>query len=239
MLLSKPRILEHLHHGNITISPFDLRNLQSSQYDVTLGRYCFRETRRSGAFYNPYDESQVQKKWELDTATRHEDLVLDRFGEPFKNIGMDEEIILIGPGETILAHTEEFIGGSCNFITSMMKARSSMGRSFIEVCKCAGMGDVGYFNRWTMEITNNSQFHTIPLVRKRRIAQILFFQVDPIEREDVYDKGGKYQASSSLAELEAAWTPEAMRPKQWKDREVRALVEDENHRFWTPHANRG
>ncbi|MCX8513508.1 MAG: hypothetical protein ORN26_00305 [Candidatus Pacebacteria bacterium] len=41
------------------------------------------------------------------------------------------------PGETILAHTNEFIGGR-NHITTMMKARSSMGRSFIEVCKCAG-----------------------------------------------------------------------------------------------------
>lgn len=28
-------------------------------------------------------------------------------------------------------------------VTTMMKARSSMGRNFIEVCKCAGWGDIG------------------------------------------------------------------------------------------------
>jgi hypothetical protein len=33
-------------------------------------------------------------------------------------------------------------------VTTMMKARSSLGRNFIEICKCAGWGDVGYINRW-------------------------------------------------------------------------------------------
>lgn len=60
---------------------------------------------------------------------------------------MIDRIIWITPGETILAHTNEFIGG-CKSVTTMMKARSSLGRNFIEVCKCAGWGDVGYINRW-------------------------------------------------------------------------------------------
>ena len=45
------------------------------------------------------------------------------------------------PGETILAHTQEFIGGR-ECVTTMMKARSSLGRVFVAVCKCAGWGDV-------------------------------------------------------------------------------------------------
>jgi hypothetical protein len=40
-------------------------------------------------------------------------------------------------GKTILGHTNEFLGGRGS-VTTMMKARSSMGRNFIEVCKCAG-----------------------------------------------------------------------------------------------------
>lgn len=55
---------------------------------------------------------------------------------------IEDLIIWVAPGETILGHTEEFIGGRHN-VTTMMKARSSMGRNFIEVCKCAGWGDVG------------------------------------------------------------------------------------------------
>jgi len=46
---------------------------------------------------------------------------------------------------------------------------------FFSFIQCAGWGDVGYINRWTMEITNNSRFYAIPLVVGRRIAQIVFF----------------------------------------------------------------
>lgn len=42
--------------------------------------------------------------------------------------------LLVRAGETILGHTNEFIGGQGG-VTTMMKARSSMGRTFIEVCK--------------------------------------------------------------------------------------------------------
>ena len=59
----------------------------------------------------------------------------DRTGHPLlDNIGPNDRIIWIKPGETILGHTLEYIGGR-HTITSMMKARSSMGRNFIEVCK--------------------------------------------------------------------------------------------------------
>ena len=107
-----------------------------------------------------------------------------------------------------------------------MKARSSTGRNFIEVCKCAGMGDVGYFNRWTMEIVNTSRFQTIALPVGRRVAQLLFFEVEPVRAADVYSASGKYQDTTSLESLKLRWTPEQMIPKQWNDREAR-LVRDQ------------
>jgi dCTP deaminase len=141
-----------------------------------------------------------------------------------ENIGLEERIIMIRPGETILAHTNEFIGSASRNITTMMKARSSTGRNFIEVCKCAGMGDIGYCNRWTMEITNNSQEYALPLVAGRRIAQLVFFETTPLEPDDAdYATAGKYQTTSDFEAMKAAWKPEDMLPKQWRDREVRAL----------------
>ena len=121
-------------------------------------------------------------------------------------------------GETILAHTIEFIGGK-NYITTMMKARSSMGRNFIEVCKCAGWGDVGFTNRWTMEITNNSRHYVIPLVVGRRIAQIVFMKTGAIAGAD-YTEGGKYQGTGNIRELKREWKPRMMLPKLYQDREV-------------------
>lgn len=83
----------------------------------------------------------------------------------------------------------------------MMKARSSLGRNFIEVCKCAGWGDIGYVNRWTMEITNNSRFYSIPLVVGRRIAQIVFFDSAGTIGSRSYADTGKYQKSEDMKEI--------------------------------------
>lgn len=234
MLLGKPEIEKYLLNGDITITPFKPENLGSAQYDVTLGEHFYRERgvtehrnppRGWSAVYNPFDEQHVRDKWELCKPAPHE-WYAERVGRWLKNVGRDEKLILLEPGEIILGHTEEFIGGSCNFITTMMKARSSLGRNGVEVCRCAGMGDVGYFTRWTMEIVNTSRFQTIALPVGRRVAQLLFFQVEPVAAGDVYDKGGKYQTSSKLAELMAEWTPEQMLPKQWRDRESLAATKE-------------
>jgi len=102
----------------------------------------------------------------------------------------------------------------------MMKARSSLGRNFIEVCKCAGWGDVGYVNRWTMEITNNSRNYLIPLVVGRRIAQIIFFETGPILGAD-YTSNGKYQSSQNITKLRKEWKPEMMLPRLWADKDIK------------------
>ena len=102
----------------------------------------------------------------------------------------------------------------------MMKARSSFGRVFISVCKCAGWGDVGYTNRWTMEISNNSTQYTIPLVVGRRIAQMIFFETGPIIGDD-YTKHGKYNKTTDIKRLQKDWKPEMMLPRLWADRDIK------------------
>jgi dCTP deaminase len=234
MLLSKPVIERLIATKHITIDTFKPENLGSAQYDVTLGehfyrekappRYCGRigEERSERRLYNPFDENHVRNRWQLDQPIAHEDWI-ERTGVPLINVGLGEKLILLEPGEMILAHTEEFIGGSCDFITTKMYARSSSGRNGLEVCRCAGLGDVGYFTRWTMEIANTSRYDSIFIVPGRRIAQLTFFQVERVDPKDVYSKQGKYQDSDALDQLKAAWTPDAMIPKQWLDRESLAV----------------
>jgi dCTP deaminase len=214
MALSDKRILEEMKLGNIVIDPFLRSHLSTSSYDVTLGEYYFREHRTNDPIYNIWDEDEVLQVWgrEAERAMTANELFGSRAR---KNIHPTDRVILVAPGETILSHTPEFIGGK-NHITSMMKARSSMGRSFIEVCKCAGWGDVGFFNRWTMEITNNSRDKTIPLVVGRRIAQIVFFETGEI-MEANYAEGGKYQNSTDLVILKRDWQPHLMLPRLHKD----------------------
>ncbi len=222
MALSDKRIIDEMEKGHIVITPFSKENLSTSSYDVALGEYYFEEQRPDTTkvykIYNPYSKKAVDRVWGVTPlqAERAETVLGDTF--PFDGITKNDKVILVPAGATILAHTEEFIGG-VDHITTMMKARSSLGRNFIEVCKCAGWGDVGYINRWTMEITNNSRYYAIPLVVGRRIGQIIFFNTGAIRASD-YAGSGKYQTTTDLQELQKMWRPDMMLPKMYNDREV-------------------
>ncbi len=219
MALSDRRILQKMKAGNIVIEPFDRDNLNTSSYDVRLGTYFFREQRleRFDSVFDPWNKDDVERVWGSPHEAGFAEDVLPSGKLNQGGIVSGDRVIVISPGETILANTEEFIGGR-NTVTTMMQARSTVGRCFIEVCKCAGWGDVGYVNRWAMEITNNSRHYAIPLRSGMRIAQIVFIETGPIIGPD-YSSGGKYQKTTSIDELRANWEPTMMLPRLFQDRE--------------------
>lgn len=225
MALSDRRILEEIKKGDIVISPFNEDQLATSSYDVTLGEWFYREQPPADnhSLYNIWSRSDMEHVWGAAVPERaiYAKDAFKKYAFNWEGIHPDDKVIMMRPGETILAHTQEFIGGK-NRITTMMKARSSTGRNFIEVCKCAGWGDVGYINRWTMEITNNSKNYIIPLVVGRRIAQIIFFETGPIREKD-YAVSGKYSSTTNLSELKKNWKPEMMLPRLWADRDIKKV----------------
>lgn len=222
MALSDKRILAEMKKGDIVITPFKRENLATSSYDLTLGEYFFAEQppKHFQNIFNIYEKENIDRVWGTKPMkAKPAEEVFKDYKFDFGNISKKDKVIMLAPGETILAHTNEFIGGR-GHITTMMKARSSLGRSFIEVCKCAGWGDVGYINRWTMEITNNSRHYYIPLVVGRRIAQLIFFETGEILNND-YTKFGKYQTSTDLKTLQKNWDPMSMLPRLYQDREIK------------------
>lgn len=120
--------------GNVVIYPFTPSFLGNCSYDITLGanHYCGKELPPGKNFFYPTVPKDFHDYWELK---RYETIYLD-------------------PGETILCHSEEVIGGRKN-ITTMLKARSTMMRAGLSIAGGAGWGDIGYVNRWTFSITNN------------------------------------------------------------------------------------
>ena len=184
-MLSDAEILEEMKRGNIVIEPFREEQLNPNSYDVRLGEYYAVGFPYSQVL-DPYNKYLVEKHWKIRRAT-------DR--------------IIIRPGETILAHTQEVIGGRGN-IASKMNARSSLGRLGISVCKCAGFGDVGFINKWTMEITNHLPSTSVVLYVGMRVAQISFFRTGIV----LHEYKGKYGQEE--------WKPEDMLPKMWKDYEL-------------------
>jgi len=184
-MLSDAEILKEIKKGNIVIEPFREEQLNPNSYDVKLGEYYAVGIPYS-RFLDPYNKYVVERYWEIKKAIDH---------------------IVVRPGETILAHTQEVIGGRNN-IASKMNARSSLGRLGVSVCKCAGFGDVGFVNKWTMEITNHLPSTSVVLHVGMRVAQISFFRTGKVLRE----YKGKYGQEE--------WKPEDMLPKMWKDYEL-------------------
>ncbi|MGH2442489.1 MAG: dCTP deaminase [Chloroflexota bacterium] len=189
MLLSDKRVIEERDRGNVVIDPFDQRQLGTNSYDCRLGEWYFQPMKFMEVI-DFTDEEQARSFW----------------GEPVRA----GSTILIKPGTTILAHTQEVVGAR-NGITTTMHARSSIGRSGLSVCKCAGVGDVGYISRWTMEISNHTTC-SIVLPVGIRICQIKFDYVGETLRE--YQ--GKYGQ-------EGEWTPYDMLPRLYRDWDLDAI----------------
>jgi dCTP deaminase len=205
-------MLHHLKEGNIFIHPFDPKNLHTVSYDVRLGENFFSEqpfraiNRR---LFNPFDPEHIKKYWGHPEKAISAGQWMEENG-PLANIRPEDKIIVIGPGETVLTHTEEFIGGK-NCVTTEMRARSSMGRIGITVCKCAGWGDVGFCNRWTMEMSNHLKDTPVVLVVGMRVAQIAFYQVDLLA-ESYSTTGGQYQTTDDTKKMMNEWSPYLMLP---------------------------
>ncbi len=216
---SNTQIKSAVLSGHIVFHPFVEEHVAGSSVDVTLGHWYYRTERNSnGGFYNPFDESDVRNYFDgPHPAEVHEMWALKNGRKLFEGIPRDQLIIVLAPGERILAHTHEFIGIKAPG-TSTMQARSTWGRNGVAVCLDAGWGDPGYINRWTMEIYNMNQNHSVVLPVGERIAQMVFYHTGPVDGQ--YKKlSGKYQThdDKDLRQLIEAWRPEHMLPRAFKD----------------------
>ncbi len=218
---SNTEIIAAIDEGHIVFHPYQAKHINGTSIDVTLGYHFYRtdqSTQKEG-LYNPYDPEDVKRYFgePLIAAPLHEHseirkkLKIDNL----KNIPDDHPVIILRPGERILAHTHEFIGIKAPG-TSSMQARSTTGRNGIAVCIDAGWGDPGYINRWTMEIKNMNEDEHIPLPVGTRIAQLVFYKTGPVDGE-YSNLSGKYQTETDLKKVITSWTPEQMLPKAYKD----------------------
>lgn len=115
------------------------------------------------------------------------------------------ERVKVPVGGTLLAMTKERIK-TTGSIAGIMKARSSTGKSGLTVCKCAGLGDVGYDNHWTMELSAFTRLGQPFVVVGEPIAQMAFFETKSPPRS-LYN--GQYRLED--------W-PLCMVPKRWRHR---------------------
>jgi dCTP deaminase len=212
--------------GQIVLDPYIEEHIESSSVDVMLGEQFYSCYSEETDYFNPYDEQSVREYFKGPIrAERHDEWCHRKGRYLFRGIDPGDRIIVLRPRERILGHTIEFVGirfggffkeaiepieVSLNG-TSKMQARSTVGRLGIVVCKDAGWGDPGYINRWTMEIQNDNNVN-VPLVVGTRLAQVVFYHMEPSEK----GYAGSYQQTTDAAELRANWSPTAMLPKPLK-----------------------
>ncbi len=198
-VLSDSAILEAMEAGHIKIFPFDPNQLNNCSYDVRLGKFYYQQIGSKGAITpdsihemwdGPY-EMKVNMVRELD-------------------IPFECRYLTLKPGETILINTFDFIGG-CHDIVSTMKSKSTTARMCVSVCGDAGWGDIGYTNRWCMQIRNNG-IQDVILVWGMKIAQIIFHKSSVPSKH--YSKDGNYQSTDDFNKIMMDWDPCDMLPKK-------------------------
>lgn len=213
-------------NGTIVSVPYEEEHVSEASLDFTLGHYFYKqEVSEDNRIYNPFDRDDVARyfKGPLKAMTHRE--WCDKYGfKPFKNIPLSHPIIVLRPGERILAHTHEFIGIRSWGGAAEVRARSSWGRNGVAVCFDAGWVDPGYINRITLEIYNLNQHESVVLPVGERMGQLVFHKTGVVEGDYSHGRSGmsgKYQTTDNLEELIANWKPEDMLPRNYKDKRVK------------------
>lgn len=227
---SNTEIRAAIDDGTIVSVPFNDKHVSEASLDFTLGHYFYKQEFQPEAsgVYNPFDETDVARyfKGPLE-AISHKEWCEKNNKPHFTNIPEDHPIIVLQPGERILAHTHEFIGIRTHGGACEVKSRSSWGRNGVAVCFDAGWVDPGYINRITLEIYNLNMHESVVLPVGERVGQLIFHHTGEVEGGYATGRGGmsgKYQHTDDLDELIATWKPEDMLPRAYKDARVSAPV---------------
>ena len=182
MILRSEEIKLQRNKGHIIIEPFNESQVQPNSYDIRLGNWVIRQDNN----FNVIDlvDGKESNLWE----------------EP--QYYDNDKIISILPHEFLLSHSLEIIGTLDKFST-LLKSRSTIARLGLDICASAGFGDVGYVNKWTLEIKNNTN-KLILLTPGIKIAQIAFIKL--------IGKGKKYNSIYNPDSF-SDWKPEKMLPR--------------------------
>jgi dCTP deaminase len=219
---SNREILAAVEDGTIVCTPFDPDNVSEASLDFTLGHYFYKqEFDDQSSVYNPFDEAEVARYFKGPLmAIPHAKWCEHNGFTRFRNIPDEHPIIVLRPGERILAHTHEFVGIRAHGGAAEVKSRSSWGRNGVAVCFDAGWIDPGYINRITLEIYNLNKHESVVLPVGERIGQLIFHHTGPVDGGYADGRGGisgKYQHTNDLTELIHSWRPETMLPRAFKD----------------------
>jgi dCTP deaminase len=174
-VLSDRDIQIAIEAGEVSVRPYDRRDLQPSSIDLHLDR-SFRVFRNNRYAF-------------IDVRAPQPDLTeLLRIA--------DDEPFILHPGEFVLGQTLEWVELP-NDLVARLEGKSSLGRLGLLIHSTAGYVDPGWKGNLTLELSNVANL-PIALYCGMKIGQISFFKMSsPVDRPyGSKDLGSKYQGQS-------------------------------------------
>lgn len=204
-VLSDKQIMEEMKSGEIVILPCILSNLGNCSYDITLGQTYYRQRyQEDGGPFLANSPDTLREIW----AGPHVAQVCGYTKLP-DGCKPDDQLIILKPGESILAHSQEVIGARARH-TTMMRAKSTTQRCCLSICNDGGWGDVGFVNRWSMVIKNQGNV-SLALKVGMKIAQIVFLYTGEVSKPY---SGNYVQSYGDAQKTLDTWDPNSMLPKK-------------------------
>ena len=207
-LLCDREILKELKRTSIIIHKFNPRNLGNCYYNITLGEIFYKHKNELNSdkrviiqTHNPWSSKSLKKYW-------GEPIKCNKIPDDKKSVGeqfglnVGDKYIVINPGESLLAHSYEFIGGR-HYIAAKI---SPIGR----LAKCGlsiyyANPPINVYNRISMRITNDSESRLVLMVG-RPIGQVSFYYCS--EPQIMYEPG--YVFDHDVSSVIKSWKPQMM-----------------------------
>lgn len=159
-LLSDGEIKSEVHHKNIGIEPFCEDHINPASYDLTLAAEIRSPLIAApGLVMPPLDVRKIEQGYT-------------------ESVTMNENGVLLNPGDFILATSEEYVRLPKN-LAARAEGKSSLGRIGLMVHVTAGYIDPGFEGQVTLEIYNCLP-RPIVLRAGMRIAQLAFFRMSRV-----------------------------------------------------------
>ena len=149
-----------------------LENVNGASIDITLGRDFMVEVQRPKTI-------NLAKRESIETSL------------------VNTPTYTLAPGEAVLATTEQ-VFNLPDDIAILYVCKSTMARNFLNHLN-AGFGDPGWVNsKLTLELVNQSRFHSVTLTEGMKIGQILFFRGSQVPSSSTYLSRGQYNNQLSV-----------------------------------------
>jgi len=214
-MLCGPSLHDAFAAREVVVYPFRRAQVTTNSYDVTLGSVAYMADAQQTGPFVVSRQSRPPTLWKGPMGARSVGSLAEGANQlacQAAGLGPEDQVLIVRPGQTLLASTKEFIGSQVSDVAPVLVPRTTLERCFVRVR--GAVGTPGFFNRWTLHITNEHPTAPAVLVVGQPVAQVQFWRVENVRGAPVYggdrrrDKYHPFQGV--LVDTVKNWRPDQM-----------------------------